>query len=87
MSSTTRVLYIGVTNNVIKRVEEHKNEINDGFTKKYQTKKLVYYEYFTDIVQAIKREKELKGWSRKKKITLIQDQNSGWKDLYSGITG
>lgn len=80
------MLYIGVTKNLIKRVEEHKNEINEGFTKKYQTKNLVYYEYFTDIRQAIHREKELKGWSRKKKITLIQDKNPTWKDLYSDIT-
>mgnify|MGYP001570666809 CR=1 FL=1 len=85
MASISRVLYVGVTNNLIKRTEEHKDEIVDGFSKKYKTKKLVYYEYFTDINYAIMREKEIKKWRREKKIALIEGVNSQWKDLYFDI--
>jgi putative endonuclease len=81
------VLYIGVTNNIIKRVWEHKNEFVDGFTKKYKVKRLVYYEIFTDIEYAIQREKQLKHWNRQWKVNLISDFNPRWDDLYQSILG
>jgi len=80
-----RVLYTGVTSGLIKRVYEHKNKLADGFTKKYNVNKLVYYEIFGDIMSAIEREKQIKGWVRKKKIALIEKENPEWKDLYEGI--
>ena len=86
MASVNSVIYIGVTNNLVKRVEEHKNEVKDGFSKKYKTNKLVYYEYFGDINDAIRREKELKGWRREKKVKLIQSTNFRWKDMYDDLT-
>ena len=86
MASISRVIYIGVTNNLIKRVEEHKQEIVEGFTKKYKCKKLVYYESFFHIADAIRREKELKGWKRFRKIKLIEGINPRWNDLYAEIT-
>ncbi len=75
------VLYTGVTNNLQRRVYEHKNKTLKGFTFKYNINKLVYFEHFEDINEAIRREKQLKGWLRKKKITLIENQNPEWKDL------
>ena len=78
-------LYIGVTSNLVKRVYEHKNQLTDGFSKKYNTKNLVYYEVYDDINEAIKREKQLKKWNRDWKIKLIEDFNSEWKDLYEEI--
>ena len=75
-------LYIGVTSNLIKRVYEHKNSFIDSFTSKYNLKKLVYYEVFDDINEAIKREKQLKKWKRVWKIELIDKFNPTWKDLY-----
>ncbi|PIU68408.1 excinuclease ABC subunit C [candidate division WWE3 bacterium CG06_land_8_20_14_3_00_42_16] len=75
------VLYTGVTNNLIKRIWEHKNKVVNGFTQKYNVHKLVYYEVFETIVEAIKREKQIKAGSRKKKIDLIEKINPGWKDL------
>jgi len=79
------VLYIGVTNNLIKRIWEHKNKVVPGFTAKYNVDKLVYYENYSDINEAIKREKQLKRWSRKKKIDLIQSFNPTWRDLYEDL--
>jgi len=79
------VLYTGVTSGLIKRVYEHKNKLADGFTQKYNVNKLVYYEIFGDIMSAIEREKQIKGWVRKKKIALIEKENPEWKDLYEGI--
>lgn len=78
-------LYVGVTNNLARRVYEHKNKLVEGFTKKYQITKLVYYEVFDDISQAIKREKQLKAGSRKKKLELINNYNKDWRDLYETI--
>ena len=75
-------MYIGVTNNLIKRVYEHKNNIADGFTKKYSIHNLVYYESCTSIENAIVREKQLKKWHRAWKINLIEQLNPQWKDLY-----
>ena len=79
------VLYTGVTNNLIKRIYEHKNKVVAGFTSKYNINKLVYYEIFEDIDGAIKREKQIKGGSRQKKIDLINKQNPIFKDLYGEI--
>ena len=76
-----RVLYVGVTNNLQRRVYEHKNELIDGFTRKYHVHKLVYYEMCEEIEGAILREKQIKAGSRKKKIDLITKVNPTWKDL------
>ena len=78
-------LYIGVTSDLVKRIYEHKSGFVDGFSKKYNTKMLVYYEVYEDIAEAIKREKTLKRWNRDWKIKLIEDFNSSWKDLYDEI--
>lgn len=74
-------MYIGVTNNLERRLYEHKNKLTDSFTKKYNLTKLVYYETTDDINDAIHREKQLKGWLRIKKIMLIEEDNPGWDDL------
>ena len=75
------VLYTGVTNNLNRRVYEHKNHMKKGFTAKYNVEKWVYYETTTDIKAAIQREKQIKSGSRKKKIDLIEGVNSEWRDL------
>ena len=75
------VLYAGVTNNLIRRMYEHKNGLTGGFTKKYKVNKLIFYEIFNDPKEAIKAEKTIKGWVRKKKIDLIKDKNPDFKDL------
>ena len=75
------VFYIGVINNLERRVYEHKNELVDGFTKKYKLKKLVYFEEFSNIRDALGREKQLKNWHRQWKINLIQSTNPSWKDF------
>lgn len=79
------VLYTGVTNNLQKRVYQHKEKLVDGFTKKYNINKLVYYEVFGDIYGAISREKQIKAGSRQKKIILINSINKEWKDLYDEL--
>ena len=79
------VLYTGVTSNLVKRVYEHKNKMVQGFTKKYNLHKLVYYEVFDDMVDAIVREKQIKGWLRSKKLLLIEKVNPNWADLYTSI--
>jgi putative endonuclease len=81
LTNEARTLYIGVTNDLERRLYEHKNKLIEGFTKKYNLTKLVYYETTTDIRDAIAREKQLKGWLRIKKITLIEESNPGWDDL------
>jgi len=78
-------LYIGVTNNLVKRVYEHKVNIVEGFTQKYNVHCLVYYEDFNDIFEAITREKRIKKWKRQWKIALIEKLNADWKDLYFDI--
>lgn len=75
------VIYTGVTNNLERRMYEHKNKLIDGFTKKYNVVKLVFFEAFTDPKEAIGNEKMIKGWLRKKKIALIDSKNPEWKDL------
>lgn len=84
-SQPNGTLYIGVTNDLIKRVYEHKNKLVDGFTKKYNVDKLGYYEIYEDINEAIGREKQLKGWIREKKIRLILQSNFSWVDLYEKL--
>ena len=84
-NSLNTTLYIGVTNNIVRRVYEHKNEFIDGFSKKYRTHKLVYYESTTDIESAIQREKQLKSWTRNKKQKLINAFNKDWIDLYNTL--
>ena len=81
LSSHTRRLYIGVTSNLECRVSEHKEGRIAGFTKTYKINQLVYYEVYPDMLSAIAREKQLKGWSREKKIRLILKGNPGWEDL------
>jgi len=78
-------LYIGVTNNLVRRVYEHRNGLADGFTKKYQVHRLVYFEQYSDIEAAITREKRLKRWNRAWKIQLIEELNPNWDDLYPQI--
>ena len=76
-------IYIGVTSHLLKRIYEHKTGVVEGFTKKYQVHNLVHYEEFSDIQEAIIREKQLKTWKREWKINLIEKQNPDWKDLYN----
>lgn len=78
-------LYTGVTSNLQKRIWEHKNRIHPGFCTKYHLDKLVYFEIFAEIYDAISREKQIKGGSRKSKVRLIESINPGWKDLYPNI--
>lgn len=84
-SNSNKALYIGVTNDLVRRVREHKNGISGGFTLKYSCHKLVYYESFSDIEQAIGREKVLKGWKRLRKDALIDTINPERRDLYEDI--
>lgn len=78
-------LYIGVTNNLVKRVDEHKSNLVDGFTKKYNIHQLVYYEVHQEINEAILREKQMKKWKRYWKMKLINKMNPQWEDLYNSI--
>lgn len=80
-NNTNKVLYVGVTNNLPRRLYEHKNKLIDGFTKRYNLNKLVYFEEYSEIEMAIAREKQLKGWVRRKKNDLIESVNSSWNDL------
>ncbi|MFZ2970452.1 MAG: GIY-YIG nuclease family protein [Minisyncoccia bacterium] len=81
MASMSGTLYIGVTNNLQRRVFEHKQDLADGFTKKYSCHRLVYYEQHNDVKDAISREKQLKRWRREKKENLTRTVNSSWRDL------
>ena len=81
-TKTDHVLYTGVTSNLFKRVAEHKDKVVAGFTSSYNVNKLVYYEEYETMEQAIAREKQIKGGSRKKKIELINRMNPEWRDLY-----
>ncbi len=84
-SKKNGTLYIGVTSNLQKRVWEHKNKLVDGFTKKYDVDKLVYFDQTIDVQSALMREKQLKKWKRSWKIRLIEENNSDWHDLYDGL--
>jgi putative endonuclease len=84
-SKRNGTLYIGFTNDLIKRTYEHKNNFVDGFTKKYGIHDLVYYEQTEDVRSALQREKQLKKWNRKWKLRLIEEMNPEWKDLYDSL--
>lgn len=81
MTNKSKTLYTGVTNNLERRVYEHKKKLVPGFTSKYNITKLVYYEEGNDVNVALAREKQIKGWLRAKKIALIESVNPEWKDL------
>jgi putative endonuclease len=85
LSSRKRVLYTGVTNDLVRRTAQHKQHAIPGFSKRYNVDQLVYYEHTHDASAAIAREKELKGWVRAKKVALIESVNPGWNDLYDSI--
>ncbi len=77
------VLYVGVTGNLVRRVAEHRNHLDpNAFTAKYDVHKLVYYESTSDVKAALEREKQIKGWNRKRKNKLVESKNPTWKDLY-----
>ena len=80
-----RVLYTGVTNDIVRRVYEHGESINDGFTKKYNVYKLVYLEQFSSAEEAIAREKQIKGYRREKKLRLVDMENPGWNNLVDKV--
>ncbi len=80
-NKNNKVLYTGVTNDLERRLYEHKNKLNKGFTAKYNVNKLVYFEDTSDVYEAITKEKQIKGWSREKKNKLVEETNPGWKDL------
>ena len=84
VSSISRTLYVGVTNDISRRMYEHKMGAVPGFTSQYQINRLVYYESFLDIRAAIEREKEIKRWGRGRKLRLIESRNAGWADLSDG---
>ncbi len=83
IASKSRVIYIGMTNNLRRRLFEHRNNLIDGFSNQYRCHRLVYYESFDDVSKAIDREKQLKRWSRVKKAWLIERRNPTWADLAS----
>lgn len=86
-NSNDTVLYIGVTNDLERRLFEHKSKLVSGFTGNYNLNKLVYFEITTDVMSALEREKQLKRWSRAKKVTLIETLNPRWNDLHDEISG
>ena len=84
MTNSSKTLYTGVTDSLLRRVYEHKNKLIEGFTKKYNITRLVYYETTCDVRAAIQREKQIRGWLRSKKIALIEAANPEWQDLSEG---
>ena len=85
-NSHKNVLYTGVTNDLVRRVYEHKHHLDKGsFTDRYNVEYLIYYEYTSDVKSAIEREKQIKGWNRKRKEKLIASMNPEWMDLYESI--
>jgi putative endonuclease len=84
MTNPARTLYTGVTNDLERRVFEHKQKLTEGFTKRYALTTLVYYEASSDVRLAIEREKQIKGWLRQKKVALIDSANPEWRDLADG---
>jgi putative endonuclease len=81
LASKSRRLYVGVTNDLERRLHEHKCKLAEGFTKRYNIDRLVYFEQTTDILSAITKEKQIKSWNRSKKISLIETVNPTWEDL------
>ena len=84
LTNRSRTLYTGVTNNLERRVYEHKRTVSDGFTKKYNITRLVYFETTDDVRSAIEREKQIKGWLRSRKMALVESMNPEWSDLAEG---
>jgi putative endonuclease len=84
MSNESGTLYTGVTNNLLARAYQHKARVSTGFTSRYNVTRLVFYESCNDVVAAIAREKQIKGWKRNRKIALIEEMNPRWEDLSSG---
>jgi putative endonuclease len=84
MTDRSKTLYTGVTDNLERRVYEHRQKLIDGFTKKYNLTTLVYYEITDDLRSAIRRERQIKGWLRSKKVALIESMNPQWRDLSDG---
>ena len=85
LASHSKALYIGFTGNLLRRIWEHKNKLIKGHTEKYNIHKLVYYEQTENVMSALDREKQLKKWSRYKKIRLIEMENKEWRDLYDEL--
>ena len=86
-SERNGTLYIGVTNDLVRRVYEHREKVVEGFTKQHEIARLVYFEQYDAISNALQREKNLKKWSRAWKVALIEEKNPEWHDLYPGIAG
>jgi len=84
LASRNRVLYTGVTGDLVRRIWQHKNGIVDGFTRRYRTHAMVYFEETEDVESALLREKQIKGWVRAKKVAMIESVNPRWKDLSAG---
>jgi putative endonuclease len=84
-TSKNTTLYTGVTNDLARRIYEHKNDLINGFTKRYKVHKLIHYESSPDVIAAIAREKQIKSWNRDKKVSMIHKNNPGWHDLYETI--
>jgi len=84
-SQKSGTLYVGVTNDLVRRVWEHKHDVVEGFTRKYQVHRLVWFEETTDVTAAIHREKQIKKWNRQWKVNLIEKENPEWADLYDQI--
>ncbi len=84
-SKKNGTLYVGVTDNLVKRVYEHKHDLVEGFTKRYAVHSLVYFETTTDVQSALQREKQLKRWRRQWKIAFIERENPSWMDLYNSL--
>lgn len=86
-SGKNGTLYVGVTSDLVKRVWQHKQDLIEGFTKKYGVHDLIYYEMHADMTEAIRREKQIKKWNRNWKIELIEKANPAWRDLWKDILG
>ncbi|MGH8454490.1 MAG: GIY-YIG nuclease family protein [Nevskiales bacterium] len=84
MTNRSKTLYIGVTNDLHRRVYEHKEGLTKGFTQRYKMNRLIYHEEASDVLAAISREKQIKGWLRAKKVALVESLNPEWEDLSSG---
>lgn len=84
-NKSNSVLYTGMTNNLLRRMSEHKQKLVPGFTSKYNVNKLVFYEVFNTAIEAINAEKKIKGWLRNKKINLIESKNPDWNDLSNNL--
>jgi putative endonuclease len=85
LASQTRVLYVGITNDLVRRVDAHRRSLIPGFTQKYRVSRLVFYERTTDVRSALAREKQLKGWRRSKKVALIEASNRTWQDRWDSV--